>query len=62
MTQPKPCPFCGSSDTAVDEVDDWVYAVICLKCDATGPTIGRQVGGTEEERKQAARDAWDARV
>jgi len=33
-----PCPFCGDTDPAIDEVDMDVWAVCCNECGTTGPT------------------------
>lgn len=32
-----PCPFCGDTDPAIDEIDSDVWAVCCNECLAIGP-------------------------
>lgn len=32
-----PCPYCGDTDPAIDEIDMDVWAVCCNECGATGP-------------------------
>lgn len=32
-----PCPFCGDSDPAIDEIDMDIWAVCCNGCGAVGP-------------------------
>ena len=50
--EPKPCPFCGSTDL---EVDDEVEksTVYCEKCDIDGPT---------GEDKDEAIELWNRRI
>ena len=53
----KPCPFCGSSDvkvmTAVVNEYRTLWAAICQKCDAWGPT---------DLGKSGAAEAWNNRA
>lgn len=38
MTTPVlPCPFCGDTDPAIDQVELGVWAVVCNDCNCTGP-------------------------
>lgn len=33
----RPCPFCGDSDPAIDEIEMDIWAVCCNLCGAVGP-------------------------
>jgi Lar family restriction alleviation protein len=35
--QVKPCPFCGDTDPAIDEVELGVSCVVCNDCGCMGP-------------------------
>jgi len=39
MTAPAilPCPFCGDTDPAIDEIEMDIWAVCCNECGAVGP-------------------------
>jgi Lar family restriction alleviation protein len=51
-----PCPFCGDSDPAIDEIDSGIWAVCCDDCKMIGPhTDG-------EHSAEQAITAWNRRV
>lgn len=54
-----PCPFCGDSDPAIDEVEINVIAIVCNDCGCTGP-IERFTEGTAQTAEQAIA-AWNRR-
>jgi len=49
----RPCPFCGSKNLRIFEVDGWY--VYCSTCDATGPVFDE----TQSERH--AINMWNSR-
>lgn len=51
----KPCPFCGTYDPSIDEVQPGVWALACNECGAIGPHYDT---GTAPERAIAA---WNMR-
>ena len=57
-----PCPFCGSSDVRF-EFERERYAVQCVACKASGPSI--RIASHEDNDKASARVgariAWDDR-
>jgi hypothetical protein len=65
MTEPKPCPICGSDDfaTEFDETDDgMVTAVVeCMGCDEDVTTRGptSKPCETYEAAEEAAIRAWN---
>jgi len=54
-----PCPFCGDSDPAIDEVDMGVHVVVCNDCGCTGP-IERFIDGTVQSAEKAI-ELWNKR-
>lgn len=56
MNELKPCPFCGSTDVAVEHDEEYWTVVFgtCLTCDAQGPTVGFEQ--TTAPGKQATDD------
>jgi Lar family restriction alleviation protein len=36
--RPEPCPFCGGGELLIEEVDQFLWAVVCPTCDAIGPS------------------------
>jgi len=48
----KPCPFCGSANLGRTVGDPWQW-VVCLDCDAQGPSL--------ERSESEATDAWNTR-
>jgi len=69
MTNPKPCPFCGSDEVRVVEGStiQWC-AVECTNCFSTGPEVPAKISGTgtiEEWENKAKADAvaeWNKRT
>lgn len=56
MTTPiAPCPFCGDSDPAIDEIDIGIWALVCNGCMTIGP---HQDGAQSSEQ---AIERWNAR-
>ncbi|QBH96075.1 restriction alleviation protein, Lar family [Limnobaculum zhutongyuii] len=63
MDKLKPCPFCGSSEVELFEMDEednpyraWV--VRCHKCDVQTAMFV----GSIEQKKRCATNAWNRRV
>jgi len=54
----KPCPFCGDTDPAIDEVDSGVWAIVCNDCGCTGPIENYSNATQTPER---ATELWNAR-
>ena len=48
-----PCPFCGYTDTEVQDVSPLTHAVHCPECDAIGPPWATIAGAIE---------LWNART
>lgn len=59
MSTVLPCPFCGDSDPAIDEVEIGVHAVVCNDCGCTGP-IERFNEGTVQSPERAI-ELWNRR-
>lgn len=60
----KPCPFCGSKDikfAAFDAKDGGVVlCMMCIKCEACGPTVDPRPNEGEAEYNDAI-SAWNRR-
>lgn len=48
----KPCPFCGSENTSIEE-EPFGFQVLCWKCEARNGY---------EENKDKAIEAWNRRI
>lgn len=60
-TQPphvEPCPFCGDTDPAVDEVEVRVWALVCNECGCIGPIENYESADQSAER---AIELWNRR-
>lgn len=64
-----PCPFCGSTNVAVEETSTFRWrAPVCQVCGTVGPEVRIQTmgDGTKEEWEEAARiaaiKAWNDRA
>lgn len=54
----RPCPFCGDSDPAIDEVEMGVWAVVCNGCGCTGPIENYEAAKQPPEK---AIELWNKR-
>ena len=55
------CPFCGTPDPLLDEVDKGIWCIVCDACGAQGPIIGSLgVMHGDQSPEQAAR-LWNKR-
>jgi len=54
-----PCPFCGDSDPAIDEIEIKVWAVCCNGCGCIGPVENYASALQSPER---AIELWNARA
>jgi Lar family restriction alleviation protein len=58
----KPCPFCGSSDVFVENMDAGVYRMWCNECAALGPPVERgDYGDGRNLEEHDATRAWNQR-
>ncbi len=53
----KPCPFCGSTNLEVMEIDEGYAAIACGTCDAFGPMGLGDEGASLEWNQRAFEDA-----
>lgn len=60
MTKPdlKPCPFCGSTDVHVRQIDKECSVVSCDGCNAEGGYFG----GNDSTSPAEAIEAWNRRT
>lgn len=62
-----PCPFCGSHDVKLNEIEIWVFGR-CQDCGAEGPSaqtparIWVELQGASDEAKAQATAAWNRRA
>jgi Lar family restriction alleviation protein len=52
----QPCPYCGDTDPAIDEIDSGIWALCCDGCH----TIGPHTDG--EHTAEQAITAWNRRI
>lgn len=57
--EPLPCPFCGDTDPAIDEVELRVWALVCNGCGTTGPIEDYDAADQSAER---AIELWNRRA
>ena len=55
----RPCPFCGSTELEIEEVDPEVYAVGCNSCGAMGPAV-RNSKDAERAAVMSASALWNS--
>ncbi len=53
----KPCPFCGSTDLEVMDIDQGYAAIACGLCDAFGPMGLGGEGASAEWNQRVFEDA-----
>lgn len=56
----KPCPFCGSPDVEMDEIDRGVYCACCNTCGVIGPAV--QDAPSAAAARNIAADKWNQRI
>jgi len=61
MTTPtiQPCPFCGDTDPAIDQVELGVWAIVCNDCNCTGPIQEFHTG--KGQSAELAIELWNKR-
>ena len=55
----RPCPFCGDSDPAIDEVEVKVWAIVCNGCGCIGPIENYD---NASQTAEVAIELWNRRV
>lgn len=57
-----PCPFCGTTEPLLDEVDKGIWAIVCDSCGTQGPIIGTLGVLHGDQSPEKAAELWNKRA